>query len=189
MDREISAEAVGELRGEGFGPGEGSVEQVDSRAVLREDCGGGPGDPAGTDNADAGRGKIDAIGEEFENGAGVGVGGADSAGRGDGDGVCGAAEISRFGARFPAEACGGFFVWDGDAGSGEVEVFVVEEGVEGCLETRGGGGRVFFVGGDREGEVDGVVVDGVEAGVVDQGAEGLGDGPADDAEEVGIGVD
>ncbi len=89
------------------------------------------------------------------------------------------------GAAFVADVAEGvFLVGEGDAEAAEVHGGEGAEGVE-------GGGEVFVVGFDGEGDVDSGEVEGVEAGVVDVGAEAVADGPADDAEEgsgFGLGI-
>ena len=178
-----------EFLGEGCGFFGGAVVDDDGGAVGGEAGDDGAGGSAGAEDGDAFfcEGVAVAVvggGEGVECAGVVGVEGAEFSVGVPEEGVDDADVLGEGvdgGVVSFCVAHGVFCVGDGDAESAEVHV---GEGAH-CVES---GGECFVGGLDGEGDIDAGGVHRVEAGVVDVGAEAVGDGPADDAEGGGVGL-
>jgi len=184
------AGGLAELAGQFIGAVPGAVVDGDGCAVMGESCDSGSAGAAGAEdgNVSAGEvlpGDVKLGGDAVEDGGVVGVDAAEARGAGsavDDDGVDGADGLGErldLGVFLPEVPEGVLLVWDGDAEAGEVQAIEVDEFLDECLEA-------FVARLDEEGEVDAVVVGGVEGSVVDGGGHGVFHGVCDDAVDLGF---
>ena len=193
---DVDSGALGSVLGDGldhrFGAGAVSIGDGDVRPGADQTRQCRPGSAARSDDADGqilegvwaaervfeGGGDADDVGVRDEAGA-IGLNEQRVGSAGEAGGIVDVPLARGVLGGEPEEV---FLVGDGDAGAAEVEVRIVEE-----RECRGLEGLPSL--GDGQREIDGVVGDLIEDGVVDAWSDRVGDGPAEDRIELGGGRD